>query len=86
MQVDIAKKDFDCDGNVEVTFIQDGRQSRAYIPRATAESIKTRCEMGPGLQADGLLIAVFREESDRDYARDMLEDIYPDVEFEEVTC
>lgn len=86
MQVVIKRKDFDCDGNAEVTFTENGVEASAYLPSALAETIKTRCEMKHGLTMDGNLIALFREATDRDYCRDMLEDVWPNGVWGETTC
>lgn len=75
------------DGSMkEVTF--DGDHT-VILPAPLAESIKIKirccCEFQYGLKMDGNLVSLFRAAEDRDYCRDMLEDVWPDVIWEEVT-
>ena len=45
-----------------------------------------KAKMVHGLKMEGKLVAVFEMAEDRDYCRDILEDVWPRVKWEEVTC
>jgi hypothetical protein len=85
----VTIKDSEIVGQSMVDFVGTGpEQSGTYsvlLPTEIAESLAERYEFNHGLKHNGKLCAIFTDESDRDYCRDMLEDIWPSGDFEEVT-
>ena len=75
-----APKGFDT-----IVFEQDGFLVEVNMPEAMAKEVEQRMAHTHGLTHNGKLSAIFEDAADRDYCRDMLEDIWPSGDFEEVT-
>lgn len=90
MSLRVEIEDSVCDGMKLVTFHKDNESSSLTMDAELAMSIKDRCDIGEifrhGLNCDDKLTALFRNDQDRDTARDFFEDIYGDCVWRTVSC
>lgn len=73
------------DGSMKDVIFDDA-YAAGRVPAELAESIKARCEFRHGIKCDGKLVAVFRDEFNRDLCRFRLDEIRPEGPWENVTC
>jgi hypothetical protein len=55
------------------------------LPTSLAEAVVERFDFEHGLKMDDVLMGLFKKAEDRDYCRDMLEDVWPAGDWKEVT-
>ncbi len=82
MKVDIQDTYYG-DGSMKDVIFDDAYAVK--VPAELAESIKARCEFRYGIKNEGVLVAVFKDECDRDFFRSELKEVWPAEKWEEVT-
>lgn len=86
MKIEIEKSV--CEGMSLVTFSEFETQGVATsftMPAELATQLAERADFKHGINYGGKLVALFKDEADRDCAKDELEDFWPSNSWEEVT-